>query len=357
MLLLLAPGASLAGRQAAAGVEGYLVHAPSPGDPTLVIEAGAESVVLRVNRQTDLEFSPPLPPGDTSGAVAALEVGRRALARYDRNSHLALGVGVSAGVEVLPVEGLLRATGPSNTVSIESPNPGNPEPQPPVEYALSDQTRLFVNNVPVEASELLPFLNERVSALQFAESQTLERLRVVLPVLGTRMGTIRSINPGARQLRVVLNTGAADLVLPSGLQIQFGDRTVPFSALQEGDLVRVTYGDTGPGLRLAVDLSLLHVLPRTATARLTEVDPAAGTITLTGPGPDTFQVLPDASVTLQLGDDAPQPVTLAELQVALPQFARIKVKVEFLVRGKTRLATRVTAAVVSLGPPNPTSTR
>jgi hypothetical protein len=348
-LLLLSPGVSQARRQSPPRISGIITDGTSAGDPhLLVIESENETIALRVTRKTDVSFSPPGVPGD---AVPLLETGRQAEAVYDRQTHVALSVKVSQAPVVTRIHGTLTAVGPGSTVTL---NPFDPETQhslPPVDLPYASESRFYLGTTPIQAYELPLLVGYQVNVLQSLSTLAIVRLRADVTPFPPAAGTVRGVNLGARTLRVALSSGVVDLYVPSGLDIHLGNLSVPLSVIQAGDWVRVAWAPNDSGGRLVMALDLFRLLPRTVSGRLAEVDPVARTITLAGRNGATFLVAGGAPITLRINDEPATATTLAELEASLSQFAEIEVQIEYLVRGKTRIATRVTAAGEQPTPP------
>lgn len=350
LILLLTPTEASARTRPWASVTGLITEVLTRGGAGIVtIEAGNQILQLKVTAQTRIGRVGPPPDGPDEHEIK-LEPGRYAETSYNPVSRKALSISVSEKPVVSRVTGTLTAVGPLNTITI-APNGGGAEQQ----WNLADysfrRSRLFAGPLTVRPEQLPLLVGLPVDLLHGVGSTEVERLRAILPPAVAGNALVRKVLPENRVINVQFGGVVTDLAVPEGLEIEAARGVVPLDALELGDRLRVQAVTLPSGALLLTAARLNHVVIRTVTGKVTLIEPESHLLQLQHGGLKRFVVLDGTPILFQDDDGFIYPVSLSELAGPMQQYQRVQARVEYLVRGRVRVATRIEATGVGLLPP------
>jgi hypothetical protein len=342
VLLCLPALAAQARRSRIARSLGIITQVPTPGlRGLLVLEVGDETLTLKTAPDVQV-FIEPYPHDEPDKPEARLEVGRAAYVEYNPDTRVAAWVSVSTAPLVTHRTGLLTSADPANGLYYQPYEPDAETPQPSMRLYENAQTRFFLNTLPLSLAELPLLVGQPVDLLLYNASGNLERLRATSTPSPSIDWVVQTVDPATRSLQVARPGSSALLVLPARLAPYTAVGAIPVSALTPGDRVRAKTARLASGTTVVLDLKLQGVAAHATVGRLTGVDQANRTVTVSGRGPSPFSLLPDTPVIYhypeRYSEFAPRPITLAQLTAAGPDYEGVTVRIRYLVRGGRRMA-------------------
>ena len=348
---LLLPAAAAQARPETAHVAGLIWSVSlEPRGATIIIEGEAGFVTLKVSRKTPIVLSPPPPPGDESGeGFDLLDPGRAVEVAYDPAKLQALRVGAYYGPPAVWAHGGLLVTQEPNVIELNAIE-GH------VRYKLTESTRLYLGTTRLRPDQL-PLMHD--SGVEIYVSPGTDDV-IALQVRPTRtsevQGRVESIDLEQGQLAFRAPGGVRQLLLAPGSRVLAQGTPVPVSAIAPGDLARVVVISPRSGVVMLQQIQLLNVKVRVANGRLASLDPAAGTMTLTARGgrAASYRVVPNTPILVGwISGLPPEPATLEELAESLSRVEGSEVRVGFIAREGSRLATQVDIRVDEIVEPPP----
>jgi hypothetical protein len=349
LLVLTATAAQARPKQA--NVAGLISSVSSGTRPALVTIEGDEGpVTLKVTARTQIRQSPPPPPGtEPATGLDLLEPGLHAEAAYDPNSRTAIILSVAPGEPAELIRGTLTDQGTGNLIIVVT------NVSIVRQLALTDTSRLYLGPTRINVSQLPLLVGLPVEILSGSTPNTVGVLRARLPQVQTTVGRVASLDPAGLQLSLQTNAGVQDLKVAAGVLVDARGLIIPLEAIEPEDRVRVSFVTTPSGAVVALAITALDVNIKSVTGQLTAVNPDTRIISVRPRKGAALQISVPAStpITFAWDNEPAAPAPLAELAAALPNFTRIDVQVEYLMRGDVRIATRIEAQGVRPIPPPP----
>jgi hypothetical protein len=223
------------------------------------------------------------------------------------------------------------------------------------QLALTDTSRLYLGPIRINVSQLPLLVGLPVEILSGSTPNTVGVLRARLPQVQTTVGRVASLDPAGLQLSLQTNAGVQDLTVAAGVLVDARGLIIPLEAIEPEDRVRVSFVTTPSGAVVALAITALDVNIKSVTGQLTAVNPDTRIISVRPRKGAALQISVPAStpITFAWDNEPAAPAPLAELAAALPNFTRIDVQVEYLMRGDARIATRIEAQGLRPIPPPP----
>lgn len=323
--------------------------------PRITIDARSATddqfVKLQVNRRTRISLMV-LPPHEPAARVARsgdldLIVGRHVEVEYEPFTRVAKSIILDPPTELWRSSGILTAVGPDDRFGLDGNGDGIPDMQ-----FQRWSTGHYLGPTRVRHEQLSLLVGLPVTVYHNLDSSLARLVLVAAPEVQQAEGTLTAVEAGVPELSVRTRHGMLKLAPAPGTEFVARGGELTLGALRAGDRVRVQYAALPSGTQLALQVTAPNLRVQGASGRLKAVAPDAGTFTTSQP-PKAYTLAVDAPLFASWEREPYQGTDLQWLAAYLKFFRRIDLHIEYVMRGKVRVATRVAADLTGQIPPSP----